>query len=113
MVTKDLKVLIVDDEETYRSFLEGYFEIEGISSKSAENAEAALVMLENERFDIILSDLRMGGMVGTELLRIVKQRWPEIEMVMMSAYASLNDAVAAVRQQFGQLRFAPGEIARG
>src|SRR6185436_19160160 len=65
--------------------------------KVAEQPAAALEILEQVPVDLILSDVRMPGMTGMELLRHLKERDPEIQLVLMSAYSSVKDAVEAIQ----------------
>ncbi len=65
--------------------------------KVAENGAIALELLSEEPVDLILSDVRMPGMSGIELLRAVKERDPEIQLILMTAYSTVKDAVEAIQ----------------
>jgi len=91
------KVLVVEDDPDIRKILELFLTEKAFRVKSAESAPQALEMLAEEPIDLILSDVRMPGMSGLDLLRHLKERDPEIQLVLMSAYSSVKDAVEAIR----------------
>ena len=91
------KVLVVEDDPDIRKILELFLTEKAFRVKSAESATQALEMLAEEPIDLILSDVRMPGMSGLDLLRHLKERDPEIQLVLMSAYSSVKDAVEAIR----------------
>jgi len=91
-------VLIVDDEESARAFcLDALTEL-GFDARGAESAGRALALLESGEFDIVLADLRMPGMSGVELLRTVRQTYPEIDVVLMTGFGTIPSAVQAMKQ---------------
>ena len=91
-------VLIVDDEEPARSFCTDALTELGFEAQAAESATRALTLLESGQFDIVLADVRMPGMSGLELLRTVRQTYPEIDVVMMTGYGTIPSAVQAMQQ---------------
>ncbi len=91
------KIMIVDDEEIVRVSLRNWLREDGYSVSCAESGQQALVMLEGETPDIMLVDIKMPRMSGLELLEKVKASKPEIQVVMMTAYASVESAVQAMR----------------
>jgi two-component system, NtrC family, response regulator HydG len=91
------KVLVVEDDPDIRKILEMFLTEKGFRVKVAEGAQRALELLPEEPIDLILSDVRMPGMSGLDLLRHLKERDPEIQLVLMSAYSSVKDAVEAIR----------------
>jgi two-component system response regulator PilR (NtrC family) len=91
-------VLIVDDEPSMRDFLSIMLRAEGCQVQTARHAEEAIGMIEaGERYALVLSDLRMDGMSGLELLRFIKERDPACQVVIMTAFASAETALAAIR----------------
>ena len=91
------KVLVVDDEAVVR---ESYLRtLDGIryNVRTAPDGGEALRMMEAEHFDVILLDIRMPEMDGIEVLRQIKERWPECEVVIITGYPSIETAKEAVR----------------
>ncbi len=91
-------VLIVDDEKSNLDSLGKIFEREGWRVALADSAPAALEVLRRERVSAVVTDLMMPGMSGEELLRAVKALSPETEVVLMTAYGTVEIAVAAMKQ---------------
>src|SRR5438874_1804098 len=91
------KILVVEDDPDIRKILELYLGEKGFRVKMADGAPRALELLAEEPIDLILSDVRMPGMSGLDLLRHVKEQDPEIQLVLMSAYSSVKDAVEAIQ----------------
>jgi len=91
------KILIVDDEESLRNFLNILFTKEGYNTSVASNGKEALKMLEKSSYDVILSDIKMSGVNGLELLEKIKEISPETEVVMMTAYGDTDTAVEAMK----------------
>jgi len=90
------RILIVEDGESQRFLLRGFLVREGYRVGEAENGLQAIELLRGENFDIILLDHRMRGMSGLDVLREVKKRNPEIDVVMVSAYGTTERAVEAL-----------------
>jgi DNA-binding NtrC family response regulator len=91
------RVLIVDDEEKIRRILEKELSGEGYDVETSSSGEDALPIVERGDTDIILCDLRLGGMDGLELLRRSREISPVTDFIMMTAYASASTAVEAMR----------------
>jgi DNA-binding NtrC family response regulator len=81
------RVLVVDDEVSLRLTLAANLELEGFSVVEAESAEQALERLETREFDLVVSGIRMPGMHGVDLFRRIRERWPSLPVVLMSAFA--------------------------
>jgi DNA-binding NtrC family response regulator len=90
-------VLVVDDEKNIRNHLATYLRSLGNEVETAADAEAALRAVERGGFDVVLSDVRMAGMDGLTLLHEIRQRQPELVVVLMTAYATVPQAVEAMR----------------
>jgi two-component system response regulator HydG len=95
--SRAIRVLVVDDEPALRKSLARILTSRGCEVLTADDGQAAVESLEQVQPDVILSDLLMPRMTGLELLEQVKKRWPEIEVVLMTAYADVDTAVAAVK----------------
>ncbi len=93
----NISLLIVDDEESVRDSLYNWFIEDGFQVKCAENAKEALIMLESGKFDIILADIKMPGMNGLEMHRRIKQLNSEAIVIIMTAFASVETAVQALK----------------
>ncbi len=90
-------VLIVDDERSMRDFLKIFLEKAGHRVAIAENGQKALAILDSQQVDVIVSDIRMPGMTGIELLETVKRDFPDLPVIMITAFASPDDAVLAMK----------------
>ena len=97
MSSRAIRVLVVDDDRAVRAALAVNLAKAGIEVTLAENAERALELLEQQPVDLVLTDVRMPGMGGLELLEAMRPRWPRIEVVVMTGYGNVDDAVAAMK----------------
>lgn len=93
-----IRLLIVDDDDVLRQALARRFERQGMSVIAAANGEEALGRADEGRFDVALLDLNMPGMNGIEVLAKLKERQPEIEVLLLTAHASIETAIAAMKQ---------------
>ncbi len=94
----DLSVLVVDDEPNNVTSLEKIFKKEGMRVVGANNAREALDQLRKRRVDVVLTDLMMPGSSGIELMRAVKEISPDTEVVVMTAFGTVEVAVQAMRE---------------
>ncbi|MGE0682794.1 MAG: sigma-54-dependent transcriptional regulator [Candidatus Binatia bacterium] len=90
-------ILIADDERSIRVGLKGLLTKEGYEVAAAENGEEALRLLDTQRFELALTDLRMPGMDGLTLLQRIKAQHPATVVMMMTAYGSEKIAVEAMK----------------
>ena len=91
------RILVVDDEINIRGALVTLLEKKRYQVRGAGTGEEALEQLETGTADLVLTDLKMPGMGGMEFLRRLKQKWPETEVLVMTAYGSIDTAVEAMR----------------
>ncbi len=91
------RILVVDDEEAQRQKLAGFLEKQGFSVKMAESGKEAITLCHDSCFEIALLDLKMPGMDGIELLKKLKQLNSEIQVIMMTAYGTVDTAVEAMK----------------
>jgi DNA-binding NtrC family response regulator len=91
------RLLIVEDEETLCQSLKRVLEKEGYSVDTSNTAESAYDVFEAEFYDVIITDIILPGMTGIELLKKIKEKLPEQIVIIMTAYASLETAVEALR----------------
>ncbi len=96
-MAKKISILIVDDEESVRDSLYNWFIEDGYRVECAENAKKALIMLESDQFDIVLADIKMPGMDGLEMLRRIKAFRKESIVIVMTAFATVDTAVKALK----------------
>ncbi|MBI1878912.1 MAG: response regulator transcription factor [Chloroflexi bacterium] len=92
------RILIVDDEQAVRYFVARGLTRAGWQVDEANSGETALVILERHSYDVILLDLRMLMVDGLTVMRQVRERWPETMVIILTAYATLDSAIEAVRQ---------------
>lgn len=90
-------VFVVDDDADLRDIISTVAEDSGLKAVRCASAEMALGEMEKTSCDIIVTDIRMRGMGGVELLKRVKEKWPGVEVVVMSGHATLENAVDALR----------------
>ncbi len=91
------RILIVDDEQSFRQLLTLVFENEGNSVRTAMNGRQALALLEAEPADVIISDVKMPDMDGIEMLRAVRETQPDLGVILMTAFASVETAREAFK----------------
>jgi DNA-binding NtrC family response regulator len=91
-------MLIVDDDDQLRQTLVRRFERQGTSVAEAASAEEALPLAQQEPFDVALLDLHLPGMSGVELLAQLKERQPEMEVLMLTAHGSIETAIQAMKR---------------
>jgi DNA-binding NtrC family response regulator len=96
-MSKKISILVVDDEDSVRDSLYNWFIEDGYHVECAESAKKALVMLENEDFDIVLADIKMPGMDGLEMLRRIKLLKSDCIVIVMTAFATVDTAVQALK----------------
>ena len=94
---KKIKILVVDDELSIRESLSGWLRQDGFEVENAADGMAALSMIKETHYDIMLIDVKMPEMDGLTLLRQLKEMEPEIAVVMMTAHGAIQDAVDAMR----------------
>lgn len=110
---KDKPVLIVDDEKNIRLTLSQSLEALELETDTAVNGEEALAKLQEKDFGLILLDLKMPGMDGMEVLRQVREIRPDIHIIIITAYGTIESSVEAMKLgavDFIQKPFAPEEI---
>lgn len=91
------KILVVDDEEIIRDNLSYVLEVEGFQVEKAENGLVAYNKVKEKHFDLIISDIEMPSMKGTELLEKVKSLDPQTAVIIITAFGSLETAISALR----------------
>jgi len=92
------KILIAEDEKPQRDLLEGFLKKEGFSVEAVANGREALDRLERDFFDIILLDYKMPELDGLHTLREIRKLYPDLPVVMMTAYGTVETAVASMKE---------------
>jgi len=91
------RVLVVDDDPGQRQLLASCLESLPVKVLTADSGEEALAVLDREPVNLLVSDVRLGGMSGLETLRRARERWPTLPVLLVTAYADIRDAVTAMR----------------
>ena len=91
------KILVVDDEQSMRDFLKILLVKDGHAVVTAKNGDQALSLLDKQTFDLVISDIRMPGMGGLELLEAIREHFGDLPVIMITAFASPDDAVKAMK----------------
>jgi len=91
------RILVVDDEDPQRQQLAGFLEKQGFSVATAESGIQAMSLCRDKYFELALIDLKMPGMDGIELLKRLRELNPEIQVIMMTAYGTVETAVEAMK----------------
>jgi DNA-binding response OmpR family regulator len=95
MITE--KILVVDDEETVCQSIRKILSRKGFSVADALNVEDAVKKLNETAFDLVLTDLMMPKTDGLQLLQIIRDNYPDLDVIMITGYASIESAVKAVK----------------
>ncbi|HOW18597.1 MAG TPA: sigma-54 dependent transcriptional regulator [Phycisphaerae bacterium] len=94
--TKD-RILIVDDDKIILESLSEFLRLEGYETAGAATFAAALAALERQRFNLVLTDVNMPENDGFELLRVIRQRYPDVVVIMITGYGTIESAVEAIK----------------
>lgn len=91
------KILVVDDEASHRKMIEAVLSDEGYEIKQADDGQTAIDAVKKEFYDLVLMDIRMSAVGGIEALKQIKEISPAIPIIIMTAYASVDTAVNALK----------------
>ena len=92
-----IRLLIVDDEDDIRQMLDRHFRYIGYETDTACNGREALEKLSEDKFDIVISDIKMPEMDGIELLRGIRDQHPMVRTIMVTGYVTLENALSCMR----------------
>ena len=98
MTPEKYNILIVDDETAYSSILKKILKLEGFSIDTVISAEIALEKIEKKSYNLILTDLMMNGIDGIKLIEKIKSKNSTADIILMTAYATIENAIEAVRK---------------
>ncbi|MFN3480427.1 MAG: sigma-54-dependent transcriptional regulator [Thermodesulfovibrionales bacterium] len=107
------RVLIIDDDEIIRKSCEKVLSPEGYIVISAQSGREGLKLLSNKPFDLVLTDLRMPDMNGIDVLKKVKEKGPDIEVIIITGYGTIKSAIEAIRYgayDYVEKPFSPEEL---
>lgn len=91
------RIMVIDDEKIVCDMAKMSLEQEGYIVETFLNAEPALKRLKEQKFDVVVTDYKMKGIDGMEVLRTVKKLYPDTEVIMITAFANLDAAIEALR----------------
>jgi two-component system response regulator PilR (NtrC family) len=97
-VSRESRILVVDDERSMREFLEIFFRREGYEVTTAGGVDEALLALDADDYDLVITDIQMPGRSGLDLLLEVRQASPETPVIMITAFATAENAITAMKQ---------------
>ena len=100
-------IVIVDDEEEIREALSRHFRFLGYAVKTAGNGDDALAILAEEKADVLISDIRMPGMSGVDLLKAAKREYPMLHVIMITGYVTQESVLACMRHGADTCIFKP------
>lgn len=92
-----MHLLLVDDEEIFLSTTKKLLEKRAVDTTTCTNGFDALKILEEKRIDVVILDVKMPGLDGVEILREIKQKYPLIEVIMLTGHASVESAVEGLK----------------
>lgn len=107
---KPIHLLLVDDEERFLATTKIILDKRGMKTAIAKSGPEALELLDREPIDVAVVDVKMPGMDGIELLRKIKQRWPRIEVILLTGHASVESAVAGMKMGAGDYVMKPCDL---
>ncbi|MBP7653024.1 sigma-54-dependent Fis family transcriptional regulator [Candidatus Dependentiae bacterium] len=92
-----IRILVVDDNKSICEILTETFTDKGYKTESADSGEHAVEFLKSGDFDIVVTDLKMSGVSGLDLLKYIKLNYPDIEVIIITAFGTIDSAVEAMR----------------
>ena len=104
-MNNEITIWVIDDDRSIRWVLEKAFKQAGMNIQSFESADKVLKLLERDEPDALITDIRMPGMSGLELLQTINERHPELPVIIMTAHSDLDSAVSAY--QGGAFEYLP------
>jgi len=111
-MTKKANLLVVDDEPIERQTLTDILRLEGYHVVAVANGEAAVDHVRLNPIDLIILDLRMPGMNGLEVVKVVNQISPDVEIILLTAHGSMESAIEALRNRIHDYLLKPASPAQ-
>ena len=109
-IEKTSSILVVDDEAIVTSLIRDALEDEGYEIQTASSGEAALQLVEQHQFELVISDIRMPRMDGIEMIKKIREYQPNIGIIFMTGYANLQSAKKAIKQGASDYIMKPFEL---
>ena len=91
-------ILAIDDEQNIRHLIQSEFELEGLAVTTAGSGEEGLKLFDSDRFDVVLLDINLPKLNGVEVLKRLKQKAPQTEVIMITGYGDVKSAVESIKQ---------------
>ena len=91
------RLMVIDDEPAIREGIRRIFEAENFVVEALGSGQAALMRLNQESFDLVITDLKMPGMSGLELLRGIKDSYPDLPVIFITGFSSVGSAVEIMK----------------
>lgn len=107
---KNMKIMLVDDEERFLSTTKKLLERKGLQVSTASSGSEALEKLEKENIHVVILDVKMPGMDGIETLKAIKARHPLVEVIMLTGHATVESAVDGLKSGATDYLMKPTDI---
>ena len=91
------KILIVDDETAFLEVMRERLASRGIDADTSESAEEALAKIENHIYDAVILDLKMPGIDGMEALKLIREKRPELQVILLTGHATVQKGIEAMK----------------
>uniref|UniRef100_A0A7C3Z0T0 Response regulator n=1 Tax=Desulfobacca acetoxidans TaxID=60893 RepID=A0A7C3Z0T0_9BACT len=93
------EIIVIDDEKIVCNMCQKVLEAEGYQVETFTDSVQALDRIREKRFDVVVTDLKMEKVSGMDILREVNERYPDTKVIMLTAYATLDAAIEAIREK--------------
>jgi len=93
------QIVIIDDEKIVGDMAQRILSQEGYEVETFTDSTQALARIRNKRFDLVITDLKMENIDGMDILKEVNQLYPDTKVIMLTAYATLDAAIEAIRER--------------
>jgi len=97
MTTSDWKILLVDDEEEFVTTLSERLSLRGLSCRVAPDGESGLALIAQDEPDVVVLDMFMPGLKGIEVLKLIKERHPAVQVILLTGQGATKDAMDGMR----------------
>ena len=105
-----MNILLTDDDEAVRKSVVQYLAARGHALKTASDGAQALKLMKESPPDLVISDIQMPGMDGIDFLKAIRERFPDLPVILMTGSGTLETAIAALRQQATDYLIKPIEL---